>query len=829
MAVNNNPAFDQAIAAAKQLEVVKQIARGDFNNIQLTDVRHLFTLLDVDHDGMLDHNELTIFLNTVMDPPCPQPALEELEALLNETSDGTIGADYFHSFLTIGPLRWMLKESAMTSEAPGMGPTGTHASGSDEGPQGEPTSVPRDFMVSRLQWRTSRDEAFRTLPFIVIYFLTFLTLVITHLRVWDRQMLERAMEGHVAGWGYKYTGPYLEDHLPNVDQVWAWLETSGVQAFYGYCHKDADKNVRPPFCEVAPRNMLIGDIMLRQQRLDDSIESTWTKWLLHTDSAKAILAIDPDKRYDAALKAVKDLRAAKWADDRTLTMEVAFSAYNEDSQLFSVSTIRIRFDPHGLATHSAYTYAIPAESYPDIWVFVPDLMYLILLLIPFKDEVLEVANAIRGGGCAGFKEYWGFWNVVDWFMIINGSIVIQLWIQICMAIENDSVQSLLDFPDYSLKSTTADKLTIPQLETIYDDLKQTIFLYRILHVLMAFNTVAIMWKFAKSFQANARLQVVQKALQIAVSDVCHFMIVFFLVFTGFAVVGHILFGGDMRAFNSFGASFNTAFLCLLGDFGWYSDLTMEMTPLGSGMPYEVVNVWFWSFMIFTVLIMMNMLLAIVMDNYGTITADLKTQPDAPAIWVQTSRFMARRKLFKQGQWMSLDKLYDIMDSEKSPVHPETAVTGESLMAAIPELKPDQAKFVMKWLLKDQKANASKNEANAKLAHLKQLETFTQNVAANIHVIYLAVARLTCKIQDLQDTGFTLPLAGEQAAMPNNIMPSEPAAEPTEPVPIDSFPEVTSQLESQLRVMRELCGQFGKQQQSTQNLAVALAELTNVPK
>lgn len=819
-----NPAFAQAIAAAKKLNVVKQIGSGDFNNIQLVEVRHLFSILDVDHDGMLDHNELTMFLNSVMDPPCPQPALEELEALLNETSDGTIGADYFHSFLTIGPLRWMLKESA----EPGMGSSQSsvshQASVIDEATGPEPTSVSREFMVGRLQWRTGRDEAFRTLPFIGIYFLVFLTLVITHLRIWDRQMLERAMEGHVSGWGFKYTGPYLEDHLPNVDQVWAWLETSGMQAAFGYCTKKANKNVREPFCEIAPRNMLIGDIMLRQQRLDDISESTFTKWLLHEASAKAHLAKKPDERYEAAVIALKDLRNATWADDRSLTMEVAFSAYNEDSQLFSVSTIRIRFDPHGLATHSAYTWAIPAESYPEYWVFVPDLFYLILLLMPFKEEVLEVAAAVRGGGMSGFKDYWGFWNVVDWFMIINGSIVIQLWIQICLAIESPSVQNLLD-SDYNLLISTADKLSVPQLETIYDDLKQTIFLYRILHVLMAFNTVAIMWKFAKSFQANARLQVVQQALQIAVSDVCHFMIVFFLVFTAFAVVGHILFGGDMRAFNSFGASFNTAFLCLLGDFGWYSDLTMEMTPLGSGMPYEVVNAWFWSFMIFTVLIMMNMLLAIVMDNYGTITADLKTQPDAPAIWVQTQRFMQRRKLFKQGKWMSLDKLLDILIADKNPIHPETDVTGESLMAAIPELKPEQAKFVMKWLLKDQKANAAKNEANHKLAHLKQLETFTQNVAANIHVIYLAVARLTCKIQSLQDTGFILPPPGQQATVPNNIMPSEPAAEPTEPAQ-DSFPEVTSQLESQLRVMRELCGQFGKQQQSTQNLAVALAELTN---
>merc|ERR1712151_560682 len=120
---------------------------------------------------------------------------------------------------------------------------------------------------------------------------------------------------------------------------------------------------------------------------------------------------------------------------------------------------------------------------------------------------------------------------------------------------------------------------------------------------MALNTCTILMKFFKAFQANARLQVVTDTMVRAASDLFHFLVVFLAIFTGYALIGHILFGGDSVYFNTMAVSYNTAFLGVLGDFGWYTEMTDTQEPLASQMPYAVVAFWYWTFMIFVVLVL----------------------------------------------------------------------------------------------------------------------------------------------------------------------------------------------------------------------------------
>ena len=129
-------------------------------------------------------------------------------------------------------------------------------------------------------------------------------------------------------------------------------------------------------------------------------------------------------------------------------------------------------------------------------------------------------------------------------------------------------------------------------------------------------------------------------------------------------MGHIFFGGDMVHFNSFGASFNTAFLTLMGDFGWYSDLSETLLDLASGLPYWVVSTWFWSYMIFTVLILMNMLLAIVMDNYAAVTEELMAMADAPSLGTQIVRYRARMATARAGGFTPLHEFSEALEAKK---------------------------------------------------------------------------------------------------------------------------------------------------------------------
>jgi hypothetical protein len=804
--------YNQAI----RLPIVERINHGLLDDVPLTDVRQLFFVLDVNGDGCLDGSELRLFLQHIMDPPCPDGAIDELHMLAKEASGGRIGPEYFHSAISTGPLRRLLLEVSRQNEV---------AKKLKEQDDGK-TIVDKEFMLARFEWRVSRDESFQTLPFSLVYLMVFISLVICHLRVWERQQVERAMEGHIIGWGYEYIGPYFQEHLPNLDQYYAWLETSGVQFAFGYCGATADKSVPAPFCEIAPRNLLVGDVKLKQTYTDSDSKSS--VWLLHGAAAEAELTAHPtweNKTYHAALAQVKALRSSKWAVEKTATLELLFTTYNNQARFFAVNEVRVRFDNFGFATHTVYTWSVPAEPYNQKGALLADLIYVLILLKPFKEEIHEVLVGIRTKGWSGFVNYWAFWNVVDWFMIINGIALICVWLMIVLATEVGTLQDLLD-DNFNFKILPT--LSTSALEEIDDALRYVIILFRIMHGLMAANTMAIMLKFFKGFQANARLQVVTKTLIKASKDIFHFMVVFLAVFNGFVITGHILMGGDIIAFNSYGASFNTAFLCLMGDFGWYSDLTEKVEPLASGLPYTVVSFWFWSFMILALLILLNMLLAIIMENYAVVTEELNKMVDAPSLYVQTQRYIKRWKLARKGKWMGLHDVLLALEDENKNLHPDDIVTQESLQQAFPNMKESQAAFIVNWLQSDKKKAAVKEEEEEVVVRLKASQAFMATIAENLHTVSMSVLRCDSRIQQLQEAQ-----KKGGSAFPSTLQLAPPPTTPLENPVVDTPAQtalakgISGQLDSQQRVMKELCEQLAKQQRSSESMAKALAEVAQL--
>jgi hypothetical protein len=797
---------------AKKMDVVEAINTGDLDNVKRADVQKLFKILDTNDDALLDFFEIRMFLEHVMDPPIPAPAIEEIHALAQDSIADGIGADLFHSAITTGPLRRLVR---VHSRQETVKQNLRKKKDAD-------TEITKEFMLDKFEWRVNRDESFATLPFSLFYLVVFIAVVICHLRIWERQRVERAMEDHIIGWGYNYVGPYLKEHLPNLDQYWAWLETSGMQFAYYYCDETADKSVPAQFCEISPRNMLIADVKLLQKTTEGDELGFW---ILHSDVAQSFLndtinVNKNDRLYQAALKQIEQTRKEKWFDIGTETLEMHFSAYDEEAKFFSLTEVRVRFDEYGFATHTVYCWSVFAEAYPHIIVYIVDGLYLLLLLHPTYHELLEIYYVIRSQGMQGFKDYWGLWNIVDWQMILNGIAVIVVWVMIMNSIEVDALKTLTNDKGKLKLSTVS--LSASALEEIIDSLRNSILLLRIMHILMAANTVAIMMKFFKAFEANARLQAVTETLTRAGVDIFHFMVVFVAVFNGFVVVGHILLGGDIVHFNSFGASFNTAFLALMGDFQWYSDLTEVVEPLASGLPYTIVALWFWSFMIFCLLILLNMLLAIIMDHYAQVTESLKEKDlrnDAPSLILQAKRYIERKRMYRRGKWIPLSRVLVALQDEKKNLHPDDVVTVQSLRSAFPNMKEEQATYLHNELKKEKRKEEPPEEEELSV-RIKDTQAFMHTIAQNLHNISMSVLRCDTKLMQLDlEKSVSGPTPNGQRQSSNE--------QQKELFNDGSVKTIASQLDAQQRVMKELCEQLAKQQLSSENMAKALGEVAQL--
>ena len=117
----------------------------------------------------------------------------------------------------------------------------------------------------------------------------------------------------------------------------------------------------------------------------------------------------------------------------------------------------------------------------------------------------------------------------------------------------------------------------------------------------------------KKMDFQPRLGVVTRSIALAGPDLLHFSVVGGLVFFGYAVMAHLIFGSSIRSFSSFGRSVNTCFEILLGDISVSAQLK-ELTGLQS----LAGTLFFWSFELLVFLVLLNFLLAIIVDAFSVV-------------------------------------------------------------------------------------------------------------------------------------------------------------------------------------------------------------------
>jgi hypothetical protein len=131
------------------------------------------------------------------------------------------------------------------------------------------------------------------------------------------------------------------------------------------------------------------------------------------------------------------------------------------------------------------------------------------------------------------------------------------------------------------------------------------------------NIILLMLRILKLMDFQPRLGVITHTLGLAAPDLIHFFTIFMMVFTGFAFIGHVIFGFGSVYFSTFEESFHTLFKNLLGDVEYFVVDLVELP----GLTYVVAMIYFYSFNIMVLFILFNFLLAIIVDAFGEVKAN----------------------------------------------------------------------------------------------------------------------------------------------------------------------------------------------------------------
>lgn len=219
-----------------------------------------------------------------------------------------------------------------------------------------------------------------------------------------------------------------------------------------------------------------------------------------------------------------------------------------------------------------------------------------------------------------WKEFFSPWNMLQWSFVGFG------WL--CMVLHANAwsyTEILVPAYEAAVKAQVDDvpgELGIKVAHEMHTAVDNFVWFNSMTRVFFALYHVLLMVRFFTAFHAQPRLGVVTRTLEVSFMDILHFLVVLLPTFCSYAISGCFIFGKRVREFSNLMTSVGTCFRIFMeSEYDWIT-LSEEdfLTPF----------VWVLSFMVLMVMIMLNMVLAIILDVYTEIR---KKSGHAETVWV----------------------------------------------------------------------------------------------------------------------------------------------------------------------------------------------------
>jgi len=381
---------------------------------------------------------------------------------------------------------------------------------------------------------------------------------------------------------------------------------------------------------------------LNQQGFRTNTAAGWSK-------DKYVYWLDVALEEATVLEATQLLRDEEWLSHPTSLVEAQMVLYNGETTSFIYARVNYQLDRTGYLFPKLTVSTLPAQVYAYTAAIVMDVILLFMVLGLFLDQLVvlfkhwrlgKVRDAIRfnlvlnlavcgvGFGLAG---YFGFLH----------SQTTQL-IDELLAVPPPPDTGLP--PDPTGNDGWAERHA--KLDIFYDTMHGLVYYQDAADVVVFWYVLLLVVKFFEAFSAVPRLAVISRTLQMATWDLVHFLLVFGLIFLSYSVGAFFLFGQKLLEWSSPGRALNTSFRALMGDFN-FQDM-YAVAPVSS-------TIWFWSYMTLIFLVMLNMLLAIIMDTYCEVKEQSKSNAD---LLTAMQDVMTAYRLRKH---QMLDKIEQVID------------------------------------------------------------------------------------------------------------------------------------------------------------------------
>jgi len=351
-----------------------------------------------------------------------------------------------------------------------------------------------------------------------------------------------------------------------------------------------------------------------------------------------------------------------WLNELTRRVEISFMLYNAQYGLYCMAGINFWFNRAGQihkvvnvrSSWAGMAYRKLADLVPMV---IADFVWIASIVYVCKGEIGEVRDVIMFNNhkpwySAIVDSYVGFWNLVDWFSIFIALLIIFAFFSHLLAswnVNSEFGQLVLT----ELGGNLDRDAYLAEVDSFYGKAENMYDEEKGFRFWLSIYPLVLMLRLFKSFAAQQRLAMVTDTFIEAKNDLLHFTIVFFSVYFCFSVNACLFFGQESLNFATLYRAMLSSFRAMIGDWDWD-----EMKAIGLLKAFT----WFSTFTLVMVLILLNMLLAILMDAYGKVADAAET---AVTLTTQMSEMWRRYRQSRRGERVRLNEIFDALVRDES--------------------------------------------------------------------------------------------------------------------------------------------------------------------
>ncbi|KAG1703216.1 hypothetical protein DVH05_008127 [Phytophthora capsici] len=430
-------------------------------------------------------------------------------------------------------------------------------------------------------------------------------------------------------------------NIETIPDIFEWLNTTFIPQVFVTTNYNGESLPEELKGRISTFNKVLGAVHFEVTKMNqgecdtpDFLVELYSTCYDSSSTSTDELLISFDTNSSSATSLLTDkMDSGSWLDSSTQRLLITVITLNGQLPGYAVTKFQLDFNDGGYVEPSASTTSTVLDHYPSTTLIVVDILVVLWfspwLLVP---AIIAYGRTYEKKHHLGTVQQWrrlvkktmkaiGLWAFPDgWFAIdfFRGPIVYLFYVTVLIT---QAVTMNSDFKRKLLKLGTGGQTDEEARENLHSVTHSFRIIASLTVLLRLFATAAVLvlgLRILNTFRDHVGLSILTRTMASAVRSFRTFSLIFAVVFVAFAAAGTVLFGDRVEEFSSFLNSMKSCVNMIYGDFDYDSIKDID---------YSVV--YYWLYMAMETFVLLNIVLAIVVDAYQ----EEKTKKDKNKCWV----------------------------------------------------------------------------------------------------------------------------------------------------------------------------------------------------